>query len=78
MTIGLSESAILLANEEYSKLRYTLEKKFPGHYAVISPYSKAYFTGLTLGEAMRNAKNAKPDDEFVCFKIGSDTALTFT
>jgi len=78
MTIGLSESAISIANAEYSTLRYTLEKKFPGHFVVIDPYSKAYFTGLTLGEAMRTAKDAKPDSEFVCFKIGSTTALTFT
>jgi len=77
MVIGLNKSAIALAEEEYSKLKYILEKKFPDHYVVIDPYSKVYFTGLTLGKAMRTAKNAHPDREFVCFKLGSETALTF-
>lgn len=75
MVIGLSKSAIALAEEEFGKLKYTLEKKFPDHYVVIDPYSKVYFTGLTLGIAMRTAKTTHPDRDFVCFKIGSETAL---
>uniref|UniRef100_A0A6M3X6X6 DUF5678 domain-containing protein n=1 Tax=viral metagenome TaxID=1070528 RepID=A0A6M3X6X6_9ZZZZ len=75
--IGLSKSAIATAEEEFNKLRYILQKKFPNHYVVIDPYSKAYFTGPTLGEAMRTAKNKYPEKEFVCFKLDSDTALTF-
>uniref|UniRef100_A0A6M3Y7V7 Uncharacterized protein n=1 Tax=viral metagenome TaxID=1070528 RepID=A0A6M3Y7V7_9ZZZZ len=77
MAIGLSKSAIALAEQEYSTLKYTLEKKFPDHYVVIDPYSKAYFVGLTLGETMRTAKNAHPDRDFVSFKLGSETALIF-
>jgi hypothetical protein len=77
MPIGLTKAAIALANEEYKTLSYTLEKKYPDHYVVIDPYSKAYFIGRTLGEAMRTAKNKYPDKEYVCFKVGSETALKF-
>jgi len=75
MTIGLSVIAIATANEVYDRLRFELEKKYPDHYVAIQPDTKQYFIGYTLAEAMRNAKNALPNNEFYGIKIGSDAAL---
>lgn len=77
MLSGLSVRAIATANEEYDRLRFELEKKYPNHFVAIDPYSKQYFIGYTLAEAMRKGKDALPNNEFYGIKIGSDAALRF-
>ena len=73
----LSSKAIADAIQQYDLLSFELEKKYPNHFVAIDPYSKRYFIGLTLAEAMRNGKNAMPTSEFYGIKIGSPTALRF-
>lgn len=77
MILGLSEKAIATAKAEYDRLSFELEKKYPHHFVAIDPFSKQYFIGYTLAEAMRNAKNELPDSEFYAIKIGSTTTLRF-
>ena len=77
MPIGLSEKAIATAKAEYDRLSFELEKKYPYHFVAIDPFSKQYFIGYTLAEAMRNARNALPNNDFYGIKIGSPTALRF-
>ena len=78
MSIGLDKSAIKLAEDQFLNLKYTLESKYPNYYVVINPYTKEYFVGLTLGAAMREAKNRFPDQLFFGFQIGAETALSFS
>ncbi len=77
MTSGLSLRAIASAQEEYDRLQFDLKEKYPNHFVAIDPYSKRYFIGYTLAEAMRNGRNALPNTEFYGFKIGSDAAMRF-
>ena len=77
MMFGLSEKAIATAKAEYDRLSFELEKKYPYHFVAIDPFSKQYFIGYTLAEAMRNAKNALPNSIFYGIKIGSPTAMRF-
>ncbi len=77
MTNGLSDNAIAEAKKEYDLLRFELEKKYPYHYVAIEPFSKRYFIGYSLADAMRTAKNEMPNYLFYGIKIGSPTTLRF-
>ena len=75
MDLGLSPKQIAAADEQYQRLRPTVEAKYPGQFIVIDPISKEYWIAPFLAEAFRMAKNAYPDKLFYSFKIGSETAL---
>lgn len=75
MTIGFSDKAIDEAKKVYDHLSFELEKKYPNHFVAIDPFSKRYFIGYTLAEAMRNARSELPNNQYYGIKIGSTTAL---
>jgi len=75
LDLNLSPQQIAAADEQYQRLRPTVEAKYPGQFIVIDPISKEYWIAPFLAEAFRAAKNAYPEKLFYSFKIGSETAL---
>ena len=75
MDLNLSPKQIAAADEQYQRLKPTVEAKYPGQFIVIDPLSKEYWIAPFLAEAFRMAKNEYPERLFYSFKIGADTAL---
>lgn len=75
MDLNLSPQQIAAADEQYQRLKPTVETKYPGQYIVIDPLSKEYWVAPFLAEAFRMAKIAYPERLFYSYKIGSETAL---
>lgn len=75
MDLSLSPAQIAEADEQYQRLKPTVEAKYPGQFIVIDPHSKEYWVAPFLAEAFRMAKTAFPERLFYSFKIGAETAL---
>jgi len=75
LDINLSSKQLAEANEQYSRLKPTIETKYPGQFIVIDPISKEYWIAPFLAEAFRMGKDKYPDRLFYSFKIGSETTM---
>ena len=75
MDFNLSPKQIAAADEQYQRLKPTVEAKYPGQFIVIDPIGKEYWIAPFLAEAFRMAKIAYPERLFYSFKIGAETAL---
>jgi len=75
LDLDLSPKQIAAADEQYQRLRPTVEAKYPGQFIVIDPLSKEYWIAPFLAEAFRMAKNTYPERLFYSFKVGAETAL---
>lgn len=75
MDLELSPKQIAAADEQYQRLKPTVEAKYPGQFIVIDPISKEYWVAPFLAEAFRTAKTVYPERLFYSFKVGAETAL---
>jgi len=75
LDFNLSPKQIAAADEQYQRLKPTVEAKYPGQFIVIDPISKEYWINPFLADAFRMAKNAYPERLFYSYKIGADTTL---
>jgi len=75
LDLDLSPKQIAEANEQYQRLKPTVEVKYPGQFIVIDPISKEYWIAPFLADAFRIAKNAYPERLFYSFKIGSESTM---
>jgi len=75
LDFNLSPKQIAAADEQYQRLKPTVETKYPGQFIVIDPISKEYWINPFLADAFRMAKNAYPERLFYSYKIGADTTL---
>lgn len=66
------------AEEIYSRLAPTIEKKYPGQFIVIHPFSSQYHIAPKLRDALKAALEMHPDGNFVNKKIGSPSAFVFS
>ena len=75
MSATLSPESIKAAQDEYERLRPTIEKKFPGQFIVIDPISKEYFTAAKLATALAAALAKYPGRQFYSTKIGGSAVV---
>ena len=73
MDLNISPKQVAAAEEQYARLKPTIEAKYPGQFIVIDPVSKEYWVSPFLADAFRAGKNKLPDRLFYSFKIGSET-----
>lgn len=78
MTQTLSPRQIAEAKETYERIKFTVEKKYPGQFIVIDPISKEYFINVKLAGALRTAQDRYPGRAFYSGKIGSENVITFS
>lgn len=71
-----TKSIIDGGKEVYSRIRSTLELKFPNQYVTIDPVSKEYFIDSKIGGSIAKAKSRFPDRELYTVQIGKDTAMS--
>ena len=75
MDLNISQKMVAEANEQYDRLKPTIEAKYPGQFIVIDPISKEYWIAPFLADAFRMAKIAYPERLFYSFKIGSESTM---
>jgi len=76
--IEMSPKQIAIAQEEYERLRFTLEKKYPNQYIAIDPISKEYFIDKISAVAFKKATQKYPGRDFYIIKIGTETTFSFS
>ena len=76
--IGMRPEQIVIAEEQFERLRPTLVTKYPDQYIVIDPISKEYWIDPVSSVALKKATNMFPGRNFYLKKIGADTAFSFT
>lgn len=62
--------------EVYSRIRPTLELKFPNQYVTIDPISKEYWIDPSLGISLAKAQSRFPGREFYTTQVGKETAMS--
>lgn len=75
MDFNVSQKQMVEANEQYLRLKPTIEAKYPGQFIAIDPISKEYWIDPFLANAFRKGKNVYPDRLFYSFKIGSESTM---
>ena len=76
--IGMSPKQIVAAQEEYERLRPTIEKKYPNQFIAIDPISFEYFIDPISAGALKKAHDKYPGRNFYVIRIGEPTAFSFS
>ena len=75
MDLNISKKMVAAADEQYQRLKPTIETKYPGQYIAIDPISKEYWIAPFLADAFRMAKIKYPERLFYSYKIGSESTM---
>ena len=78
MPLSFSPDIINKAEELYSRLKPTIEKKSFGQYIAIDPLSSEYFIAPKLTEAIKLGQLKLPGREFFTRRIGFKEVASFS